>query len=165
MCVARLHAQKDHVTLLRAMTRLPRSYTLVIVGDGPLRKDLHQIVSSLALTNRVIFTGILSNPYPLMQRADVIVLPSKEEGFGLVAAEAAVLGVPFVGSDVGGLGEVCALLGHRTFSAGNDEALADAIRELTSHGFKQPGTADLVARLFSPPKIAAKYLQLSSSSH
>jgi glycosyltransferase involved in cell wall biosynthesis len=164
ICVARLHVDKDHITLLRAMTRLPHPYTLVLVGDGPLRKDLDEIISRLGLENRVIFTGMLSNPYPLMRRADVIVLASREEGFGLVAAEAAALGVPFVGSDVGGLSEVCALLGHRTFAPGDDEALAEAIRELTSGGLKDAGS-DLVARLFGPSKIAAEYLRLASSPH
>jgi glycosyltransferase involved in cell wall biosynthesis len=108
---------------------------------------------------------MLSNPYPLMQQADVIVLASREEGFGLVAAEAAALGVPFVGSDVGGLGEVCALLGHRTFAAGDDAALAEAICELTSGGLKDARASDLVARLFGPSKIAAEYLRLASSPH
>jgi glycosyltransferase involved in cell wall biosynthesis len=107
----------------------------------------------------------LSNPYPVMRRADVIVLPSRWEGFGLVAAEAAALGVPFVGSDVGGLSEVCSLLGHRTFTAGDDEGLAEAIRELTTGSVKDHGDAELVTRLFSPSRIAGEYLKLASSPY
>jgi glycosyltransferase involved in cell wall biosynthesis len=162
VCVARLHVQKDHDTLLRAMTRLPRSYALVLVGDGPLREDLARTVSRLGLRGRVTFTGMVSNPYPLMRRADVIVLPSREEGFGLVAAEAAALGVPFVGSAVGGLGELCAILAQRTFTPGDDEALAGTILELTSGRSADCGQAEVLERLFAPSRIADEYLGLAS---
>ena len=90
--------------------------------DGPLREDLEKTVGSLGLGDRVTFLGAVSNPYPLMREADVLVLPSMEEGFGLVAVEAAALGVPFVGSAVGGLREVCEVLGHRTFPVGDQHA-------------------------------------------
>lgn len=164
VCVARLHEQKDHVTLLQAMTRLPSSYRLFLVGDGPLRDELDEAIARLSLKDRVTFTGTLPNPYPLMQRADVIVLPSREEGFGLVAAEAAALDVPFVGSEVGGLSEVCALLGHRTFTLGDHEALADAIRGVTCGTYDNQSAAESVDRLFSPSEIAARYLRLASGT-
>jgi glycosyltransferase involved in cell wall biosynthesis len=162
VCVARLHVQKDHVTLLRAMTRLPDSYTLFLVGEGPLRVELQKTVAGLGLENRVILTGSLPNPYPLMQRADVIVLPSREEGFGLVAAEAAALGVPFLGSDVGGLREVCGLLGHRTFAVGNCDALVEAILDITSGHSVNRSAADVVDQMLSPREIASQYLRLAS---
>lgn len=162
VCVARLHEQKDHLTLLRAMTRLPDHYCLYLVGDGPLRDELPRHVSQLGLDGRVRLTGVLLNPYPLMRAADLVVLPSREEGFGLVAAEAAALGVPFVGSEVGGLRDVCAALGHPTFPLGDDEALADVIVQLTS---RRGGTAhamEVMGRLFDPAVISAQYLELAS---
>ena len=161
VCVARLHEQKDHATLLRAMARLPDRYGLVLVGDGPLRDELSEEVVRLGLQHRVRLTGVLANPYPLMRAADLVVLPSREEGFGLVAAEAAALDVPFLGSDVGGLRDVCALLGHRTFPVGDDEALASAVVELTS---RRSGTADAreaVDRLYDPRVISTGYLALA----
>jgi glycosyltransferase involved in cell wall biosynthesis len=162
-CVARLHPQKDHLTLLRAMCLLPHSFVLRIVGDGPLRPDLETAVSGLGLGGRVTFTGALSNPYPLMRRADVVVLPSREEGFGLVAVEAAVLGVPFVGSATGGLAEVCAILGHRTFTPGDEEALAAAVGDAASSPCTAPSAGEVAAQRFSPPGIAARYLALGSA--
>jgi glycosyltransferase involved in cell wall biosynthesis len=144
-CFARLHPQKDHVTLLRAMTLLPSTYVLLAAGDGPLREDLEALVGRLALNGRVLFTGGLANPYPLMRQSDVVVLPSREEGFGLVAVEAAALGVPFVGSDVGGLAEVAAAI-ERLASQPRPGAIAE----------------DLAARLFSPPDVARRYLSLAA---
>ncbi|SDF22901.1 Glycosyltransferase involved in cell wall bisynthesis [Blastococcus fimeti] len=160
MCVARLHAQKDHLTLLRALRALPDRFVLRLVGEGPLRPELETAVAGMGLTGRVTFTGQLANPYPLMREADVVVLPSREEGFGLVAVEAAVLGVPFVGSATGGLAEVCAALGHRTFLPGDAEALATAIEEAAASPVPA-GTAELAAALFDPAEVAARYLALA----
>lgn len=160
VCVGRLHEQKDHLTLLRAFVRLPDRYQLFLVGDGPLRQELERDVSRLGLADRVHFTGVLANPYPMMSLADAVVLPSREEGFGLVAAEAAVLGVPFVGSDVGGLAEVCALLGHKTFPVEDDAALAATLTALGRRTRATDDSAAAVERLFDPATIAAQYLDL-----
>lgn len=162
VCVARLHEQKDHLTLLRALARLPARYSLVIVGDGPLRSELREWADRLGVQDRVLFTGVITNPYPVMRRADVIVLPSREEGFGLVAAEAAALGIPFLGSDVGGLRELAGLLGQGSFPPGDHEALARAILDVSSQNKNAKVAADVVDSLFDPGKIAARYLSLAS---
>jgi glycosyltransferase involved in cell wall biosynthesis len=162
VCVARLHPQKDHMTLLRAMTLLPPSYGLLVVGDGAMRGNLETTVARFGLSDRVAFTGALENPYPLMRRADVVVLPSREEGFGLVAVEAAVLGVPFVGSAIGGLQEVCDVLGHRTFPPGDADALAAAVRAAMSSPPAE-WVEKLAARRFAPGEVAARYLALASA--
>jgi glycosyltransferase involved in cell wall biosynthesis len=95
-----------------------------------------------------------------MKDADVIVLPSREEGFGLVAVEAALLEVPFVGSRVGGLAEVCALLGQPTFSPGDERELASLIAELVDRPTRaSPGVAEFH---FSPSRIAGRYLALAT---
>lgn len=159
-CAGRLHPQKDHRTLLRAMALLPPSYGLVVVGDGPLRRDLETAAERLGLADRVLFTGALPNPYPVLRRADVVVLPSREEGFGLVAVEAAVLGVPFVGSDVGGLAEVCATLGQRTFPAGNPAALADRIVGTLAASRDGDAGRARAERAFSVARAASSYLAL-----
>lgn len=164
VCVARLHQQKDHATLLRAMTHLPRSYQLVLVGDGPLRQDIEMAISRMGLTDQVTLTGMVSNPYPYMRRADVVVLPSREEGFGLVAAEAAALSVPFVGANVGGLGELCGILGQQTFPCGDDKALADAILHLAHQPAVDPASVRFVDRMLNPRLIAQRYLRLAGEA-
>jgi glycosyltransferase involved in cell wall biosynthesis len=164
VCVARLHAQKDHMTLLRAMSLLPTSFVLAVVGDGPLREELETAARRLGLRDRVTFVGSLANPYPLIRQADVVVLPSREEGFGLVAVEAAALGVPFVGSGVGGLREVCDILGHRTFPAGDHTALAAAVVDALSTSFPRLPPAEVALSRFDPSKIAKMYLGLGVRS-
>lgn len=161
VCVARLHPQKDHLTLLRALTLLPDPFVLRLVGEGPHRAELEVAITDLGLADRVTFAGQVANPYPLMAGADAVVLPSREEGFGLVAVEAALVGVPFVGSATGGLAEVCAVLGHRTFLPGDAEALAAAIEGAVAEP-PPPATAELAATLFDPAAVAARYLSLAA---
>nr|WP_296065439.1 glycosyltransferase [uncultured Actinoplanes sp.] len=126
-CFARLHPQKDHHTLLRALRLLPAQFRLLVVGDGPLRTELERFAARLGVAGRTSFLPAVDNPYPLMRRADVLALASREEGFGLVALEAAALGVPFVGTAVGGLAELCAWLGYPTVAPGDATALAAEI--------------------------------------
>lgn len=162
-CFARLHAQKDHLTLLRALRLLPPSFVLALAGDGPLQAELRSKVNTMGLADRVMFLGILPNPYPLMSQADVVVLPSREEGFGLVAVEAAVVGVPFVGSDTGGLREVCDALGHRTFPVGNAKALAAAVVEASAEPMLSASKLELALGQFGVSRIAEIYLRLGSA--
>ncbi len=75
---------------------------LEIVGDGPLRAELESLVNSLGLATRVSFTGFLENPYAVMKRADVVVVPSRWETFGNVIGEAMILGKPVVAAACGG---------------------------------------------------------------
>lgn len=162
LCVGRLHVQKDHMTLLRAMPLLPPSFVLALIGEGPLREELGTAVIRLGLSDRVAFLGAVSNPYPQMREADVVVLSSREEGFGLVAVEAAALGVPFVGSAVGGLREVCEILGHRTFPVGDHNALAAAVIDAASNSPPRVLADEMALSTFDPSTVASKYRGLES---
>jgi len=100
----RLEAQKDFDTLIRAFhvwrlqhERVPTR--LVLVGDGSQKEALEALCEELGIQGAVQFTGFQSNPYPWIAAADVLVLPSRYEGFGLVLVEAMALAVPVVASD------------------------------------------------------------------
>jgi glycosyltransferase involved in cell wall biosynthesis len=157
-CFARLERQKDHRTLLRAIALLPADHRILVVGDGPLRPALQRYADDLGIAGRTLFTGSVANPYPLMRRVGVIALTSAEEGFGLVAVEAAALGVPFVGSHIGGLAEVCALLAQPTFPPGDSPALARTISRLFAH--RPPAVPAESLAEFDPAAVAARYLEL-----
>lgn len=79
---------------------------LVLVGDGPDSCRALQTALELRVADRVQFTGIVERVEPLLQTADLLLLPSETESFGLVALEAMASGVPVVASEVGGLPEV-----------------------------------------------------------
>jgi len=109
--VANLVPVKGHKYLIEAMERVVKvrnDVVLIIVGDGSLRKDLERHVKKLNLEEHVKLVG--AKPHseiPLwMNAADVFVLPSLSEGNPTVMFEALGVGLPFVGTAVGGVPEI-----------------------------------------------------------
>ncbi len=80
--------------------------TLVMVGDGPERVEAEAEARELGVQQDVHFLGKLDAVAPLLSGADLFLLPSQTESFGLSALEALACGVPVIASDVGGLPEV-----------------------------------------------------------
>ena len=103
--VANLSPIKDHATLLRAVALLTRRWPdlhVVLVGDGPCRSALEQMIRRLDLGGRVHFAGLRDNGPQLHQLFEVSVLCSLSEGFPNTLIEAMAQGVPVVATDVGG---------------------------------------------------------------
>lgn len=140
--VARLVEVKGTRYLLRAFATVARKYDrvqLVIIGDGPLRRQLHALTASLGMRDRVEFLGAVPHVAVLswMRKAAMLVLPGirtatgREEGLGMVLLEAAATGLPIVGSRVGGIPE-CMLEGKTGFLVPerDEDALARRMAEL-----------------------------------
>ncbi len=126
--IGRIHEQKGWDVLCRAATLVREQAPeaeFVVVGDGPERQ-------SFAARNEcapVRFVGYEPNASSLLGAFDVLAMPSRWEGFGRVAVEAMLAGVPVIAADVGGLSEVvddAGLLVPRE----QPEPLAGAILEL-----------------------------------
>jgi N-acetyl-alpha-D-glucosaminyl L-malate synthase BshA len=79
---------------------------LVMVGDGPERSAAEEEARMLGVSHAVFFLGKIDAVAPLLADADLFLLPSQTESFGLSALEALACGVPVVGSDTGGIPEV-----------------------------------------------------------
>ncbi|GAB4255992.1 MAG: N-acetyl-alpha-D-glucosaminyl L-malate synthase BshA [Acidobacteriota bacterium] len=79
---------------------------LLLVGDGPERLFVQQLVKELKLTDHVVFLGQQDYLERILPCTDVLILPSEQESFGLVALEAHACGVPVVAARVGGVPEV-----------------------------------------------------------
>jgi N-acetyl-alpha-D-glucosaminyl L-malate synthase BshA len=79
---------------------------LVMVGDGPERSRAEQFCREHHLCDEVVFLGNVKNPMEILSIADLFILPSESESFGLSALEAMALGVPVISTNTGGLPEV-----------------------------------------------------------
>ena len=79
---------------------------LIMVGDGPDSGLAVQMARDLGVADRVKFIGVVDDVAPLLKAANLLLLPSVTESFGLVALEAMASGVPVIASNVGGLPEV-----------------------------------------------------------
>jgi glycosyltransferase involved in cell wall biosynthesis len=92
----RLVAQKNVALALRALAELPSGFALTIVGDGPDRGRLERLAGRLGLQGRVTFTGHLPDIAPYLASCDILLLPSRFEGYPAVLIEALARGVPVV---------------------------------------------------------------------
>ncbi|RKR74272.1 glycosyltransferase [Frondihabitans australicus] len=97
--VGRYTREKNHERLLRAFARVHAEHPearLAIIGHGPLRESLGELIRELGLTGAAHLTGPLSNPFSVMSRSACFVLSSDYEGQPMVLLEAALLGLPIV---------------------------------------------------------------------
>lgn len=127
--VAGLRKEKDHDTLIKAMSHLACNYRLQIVGVGERENELKALCHELELDDRVVFLGARMDIPQLLEDSDVIVLSSHWEGLSLSSIEGMASGRPFIASDVDGLHEMVSGAGI-LFPHGDDVELAQQIQHL-----------------------------------
>jgi L-malate glycosyltransferase len=108
MHVSNFRAVKRTVDVIRVFAQVAAALpsTLIMVGDGPDRGIAQEEARVLGVADRVQFLGRIDTVAPLLSNADLFLLPSETESFGLSALEALACGVPVVASDTGGIPEV-----------------------------------------------------------
>lgn len=132
--VASFNRVKDQATLLRAFSILAQrghAFTADLVGVDTLHGEIQALATQLGLARHVRFHGFRTQRElrPLLASADLLVMASRHETGPLVALEAAVTGVPTVGTSVGHLAE-WAPAAAVTVPVGATVALADAIERV-----------------------------------
>lgn len=100
---------------------------LHILGDGPMRDSLHTLVSELNLSEVVHFHGEVSNPYPYIRQADLMMLSSYHEAAPMVIDEARCLGVPILSTEIISTKEMVEEAGAGWVCANDQEALNEAL--------------------------------------
>ena len=140
LAVGRLVEKKGFDFLIAALAGLKVPFTLTIVGDGPERKRLRQLVTLNKLENRVVFLGSATHTdLPQMYaEADVVVVPSVQDrsgdrdGLPNVVLEAMASGRAVVASDVGGIASAITNEENGLLvPSGDPVALGDALRRLS----------------------------------
>jgi glycosyltransferase involved in cell wall biosynthesis len=127
---------------------------LVIIGDGPELETLNEQASQLGLSDKVVFTGFLENPYPCLAASDVFAMVSQNEGFANALLEAVALGNAPISTTAGGVEEILTHEKNVLIVPYNDtNALAGHIHDLylnqQKREFLQTQAREVVADVFS----------------
>lgn len=164
MHISNFRAVKRVGDVVRTFHGIRRSVDarLVLVGDGPERPMVQELAEELGVENDVLFLGKYANVDELLSCADLFLLPSSSESFGLAALEAMASGAPVVGTRTGGLPEV---VPHGEagflFPVGDVEAMAEAGVEILSDDdrwkrFSDAAVETAVSR-FSADRVVPMY--------
>lgn len=165
--VGRLTGQKGIEQLLQALGTMKLRAELDVVGDGTNRDALERLAGELGISDRVRWHGQLSQPeLPAMyRRAAAVVVPSIDEGLGLVAVEALLCEAPVVAFDSGGLRDV--IQHEKTgllVAPGDRAALAGALDDLLARDGRGAdlGKAGRIYALstFAPESAARRYADI-----
>ncbi len=134
--VGRLAEPKNYSGTIAAMAMLGNlALRYQIVGEGSLRTDLEKQITKLHLEDTIQLLGHRTDVPQLLSNADIFVLYSAWEGFGLAVVEAMASGLPVIVSDVPGVNEIIRSEddGGLVVPTENPKALADAIRRLIAN--------------------------------
>jgi N-acetyl-alpha-D-glucosaminyl L-malate synthase BshA len=145
-------------TFARVRKALPS--VLVFVGDGPERPAAEELVADLGLSRDVRFLGKVDAVADLLRCADLFLLPSESESFGLAALEAMACGVPVVGTNVGGLPEVVTPDAGALVPLGDVDAMAEGALGLLRDPARFRAARDAAIRAaqrFSADRIVPQY--------
>lgn len=170
VCVGRMDfSVKGQDLLLRALVEFPE-LTLTLIGDGQDMEESRRLVKSLGIDSRVELLGKKNRNeiYNSLWEYDAFVMPSRQEGFGLVLAEAMAAGLPVVTSALPGPLEVIAggRLGY-VFEPGSADSLIETIKRLKNEWTDAQTVAisagiDYVTANFSITTTVSRYLTLYS---
>jgi glycosyltransferase involved in cell wall biosynthesis len=148
--VASLNGVKDQPTLLRALAALSESgvsFTLELVGEDTLGGQVQHLASQLGLAERIRFHGFMTQREmrPVVESADLMILTSRHEAGPLAVLEAAVVGVPTVGTAVGHVAEWTPEAAM-SVPVGDWQGLARAIRTVLHDEERRLSLAESAAR-------------------
>jgi len=166
--VGRLTDAKDHMGLLSAWAKVLNEAIegkLIIVGDGELREVLHRRVDELGLGSDVVFLGQRNDIPQIISKMDLLILPSKREGFPISLLEYMAFRKPVIATNVGGVPEIIQHGENGYLIPSEDpDALADAMLYFLSHRDAFVSLAEAgrrtVLEKFSDRNIVERYEQL-----
>ena len=131
--VGRNSEEKGYDRLIRISKRLIEEglfFQLYIIGDGPEHNKLKQLAKDLKLDAYIIFLGAQQNPHKYTSKSDLFICSSYTEGYSTACAEAVILGVPVLSTDVSGAKEIIEDSGAGRVVSNEDESLFLGMKDI-----------------------------------
>ncbi len=100
--IGRLSPEKGHEPLLRMLSKINIDFHYTIVGDGPERETLLELIQELGLSDKITHIAYTNNAYPYLRASDILLQGSYVEGFPNVVLESCSVGTPVIAFDVPG---------------------------------------------------------------
>lgn len=133
LAVGRLSSEKNYAYLLETCGKLKNAgyqFHLNVLGDGPERNNLEEIVKKLELEDYVSFRGFTKNPYPWIKKSDYLVCSSEYEGSSTVVQEALILGTIVVTTPCGGMKDLLGNNEYGLITENREDGLYRGLRKL-----------------------------------
>ena len=143
--IGRLSPEKDHQKLIHAFAKVVETYKdskLIIIGDGPLKNSLKQLVERLSLQKKVFLLGYKENPMPYLKNSDCFVLSSNYEGQGLVLLESMILNIPVISTDIKGPRSVIKEQGQGSLVENSIEGLSNGMLDFIDNNYTETKVFD-----------------------
>ena len=162
--VGRLSHVKNVLLLIRAYALFREqntTYKLLIIGDGEDSDNLKHEVKRKGLSENVLFTGSMINPYPYIKKASLLVLTSLSESFGNIVVEAMFLNVTVVSTQTAGVNEINGNTDsiYMVSSFQDEGVLSDIMLYAINHP-KNPELLQMRANYFDANFIINEYISL-----
>ncbi|MBE9221485.1 glycosyltransferase [Cyanobacterium stanieri LEGE 03274] len=164
LAVGRLNQQKDYPTLIKAFAKVKqiKPCRLMILGQGPEKKKLNDLINQLNLKEDIILQGFVENPYAYMKKATMLVLSSQWEGLPTVLIESLAVGTSVVSTncpsgpeeilDHGKYGTLVPILDVKLLSEAILDILSGEIKSIDTEWLEQ----------FTLAKVTQQYVDLFS---
>ncbi len=155
--------EKNHKALIQIFQLILKKQPLThlhLVGDGPLKLEIEELVRTNSLQNQVSFYGFVNNPLSYIKGADMLVLPSIIEGLPGVILEAMICKIPVVAFDVGGISEILNENTGSLISKGDNVSFSNAILQIlnTKNTLQIEFAYKMVSSNFMNTDIALKFV-------
>ncbi len=159
LSIGRIEHQKGYDLLIDAMSRLDDRFVVTILGEGSLKKELQSSLKQKALEKRVYFKGFSQNPYLYMRYADLLILPSRYEGFANVVLEANGCKLPVVAFEAPGVDKEIIQNGFNGFLVKrfDPKELSKTIKKALKHDFDKNAIQEHTKKRYDPRVIVKEY--------
>jgi len=161
--IGRLSEEKGHERILRVLSKLPFEFEYLIIGDGPLKSKIKDLINELGLSAKITMLDYTSNIRQYLSVSDFFLQGSYVEGFPNALLEAASMGMPSIAFNApGGTNEII-LSGKNGLLVENENEFKLAIEKALSMNWKREEISMDIYLRFSSESIVEKYASLFKS--